>query len=791
MRIVAASIIFVLLSAVFVSAQTATDRLATIRSNVDQREYLTAVSALSALETADKAAFHANNLDYLAARLHQRTGDIGLAARYFQSVRARGSILREYAMWHLAAIARENGNLLVERIFLLELLADRPGSLLADIARQRLAQSHFDSKNYDEAIAAVGAIVGQGSDKKPRDLELLLGKALLFKGDLARARTKFESIIATTTNPAQPDDLSLEAVKALDMIEVGNERFGTETAKFSDTEHLKRATIYQFNRDFADARLHFMAIVNNHPTSAIAPDAAYQIGRGYSQTANFSDAVKWYERVAEQYPADPVNKDALLQLASGYARVGRHRESVARYERYIQSYPDDDRIDRAYLNIVDVLRDAGEETEALSRAERAAEVFRGKAGEAQAVFVKARIRIARTEWAETLTDLDRLLTLPNLGRAGIPGGTTRAEVTFLRGVVLEELRRYPEAISAYLSIPDGRNEYYGWRATERLRNLPPDAQTAIDGTLHSLVSVYPAAPDERRRHIRDAIRITRNAEQRTRLLEDLRKTYAELPAYKTPTLPKMIEVGRRELRSGSQPDSRTNRAISEELAFLGLFDEAAPEYEASLSGPGKKLSPEIDHTLARMYLKGDRANRAVAFIESTVKLPADFQPELLPQDFASMLYPQPYRDVLAKHAAPRGVDPHFLLSIMRQESLFRPNVKSVAAARGLMQFIPDTSNKIAGQLGRERFDQNELYEPSTAILFGSQYIGNLFKLFPDQPDAVAASYNGGEDNMQRWYGRAKSNLPGRYVPEIAFSQSKDYVCRVMANYRMYKLLSAK
>ena len=189
-----------------------------------------------------------------------------------------------------------------------------------------------------------------------------------------------------------------------------------------------------------------------------------------------------------------------------------------------------------------------------------------------------------------------------------------------------------------------------------------------------------------------------------------------------------------------------------------------------------------------MYLKGDRADRAIAFMESFVKLPADFQPELLPPDIAEMLYPRPYSDLLGKHASPRNVDPHFVLSIMRQESRFQPNVKSVAAARGLMQFIPDTSKRIAGELGRDRFEQNELYDPSTAILFGSQYAANLFNLFPNQPDAVAASYNGGEENMQRWYGRARSDQPGRYVPEIAFAQTKDYVWRVMANYRMYKLL---
>jgi hypothetical protein len=31
-------------------------------------------------------------------------------------------------------------------------------------------------------------------------------------------------------------------------------------------------------------------------------------------------------------------------------------------------------------------------------------------------------------------------------------------------------------------------------------------------------------------------------------------------------------------------------------------------------------------------------------------------------------------------------------------------------------------------------------------------------------------------------------LPERYVPEIAYSQTKDYVIKVMANYRMYQFL---
>lgn len=105
----------------------------------------------------------------------------------------------------------------------------------------------------------------------------------------------------------------------------------------------------------------------------------------------------------------------------------------------------------------------------------------------------------------------------------------------------------------------------------------------------------------------------------------------------------------------------------------------------------------------------------------------------------------------------------------------------------MMQFISTTSEKVAAKLGLKDFDQDELYDPATAVLFGSQYTADLFGIFPDQPDAVAASYNGGEDNMQRWLKRSRSKISGLYVPEIAFSQTKDYVYKVMANYRIYRL----
>ena len=205
--------------------------------------------------------------------------------------------------------------------------------------------------------------------------------------------------------------------------------------------------------------------------------------------------------------------------------------------------------------------------------------------------------------------------------------------------------------------------------------------------------------------------------------------------------------------------------------------------------PNASMSQDLDYTLAIIALRGDLANRAVRFGEQVWKpIPGDYLLEVAPQEMVDLLYPMPYRESLLKNATSRAIDPRFVISIARQESRFQPDAKSVAAARGLMQFIPETASQMARQLGLPDFTQDDLYNPDTAILFGTQYLANLFQQFPAQPQAVAASYNGGPENVARWMARSHSDESDRYVPELGFSQTKDYVFKVMTNFWMYQEL---
>src|SRR5262249_46992455 len=204
-----------------------------------------------------------------------------------------------------------------------------------------------------------------------------------------------------------------------------------------------------------------------------------------------------------------------------------------------------------------------------------------------------------------------------------------------------------------------------------------------------------------------------------------------------------------------------SNSVADNLLLLGLYDEALPELLAQRT-PNTSLSDE-DYTIALLSLRAGIPNRAVRFAEQLWRsLPPDYLIELAPRELVELLYPAPFRESFLKHAASRNVDPRFVLAIARQESRFQTDAKSVAAARGMMQFISSTANDVAGQLKLSNFDQDDLYNADTAILFGSQYLASLFQQFPNQTQAVAGSYNGGADNLARWIARSHSSEADRY-----------------------------
>ena len=746
---------------------------------VETENWQTARSEISKVRAANEALFRDKNYDYLLGRIAERTGDTAAAMASYQAVVANDSKLRQYALWRLAKLARATGDLVLERERLQQLIATAPSSLLFETATLRLSESFFESGDFAAAANSAKPLTLSKNTAVAREGSTLIGLAYVRAGKTTEARDVFTKLLMQMPDASRPDDFALEAVRQLDALD-------NKTPTLSEADHLLRASVYQFNRDFAGARYHYQAVIDRFPQSTTLPNAMFQIARGLYNEAKYDDAVKLFQKVFDSYPESTSARDAVGFLGSSYVRMKRTDDAVAAYKLLIDRFPDNPTPDRAYLNIIDALHEAGRYTEALNWVQQTRARFKTDVANALALFAQLRIHLAQGSWATVVRDAEELSKLSDLGGTRVPGGTNSAEVNFLRAYALEQLGRTEEAINAYLAIPDGRNEYYGTRATQRLLALGANEKTRtfVRMRLNNLLNDSKVASaagqfEQARIAAQSSLRLTNDPQLRSEALKYLQSAYNALSTYRIPQFNKvpLLKV---------DTDLEAHDALANSLLMLGLYDEAIPEYLAARKTSG---GSDEDYTIAVLSLRGGIASRAVRFGEQVWKtLPADYVIELAPREMVQLLYPAPFRESLVKHTKDRNVDPRFVLSIARQESRFQTDAKSVAAARGMMQFIASTANDIAAQVKLNNFNQDDLYNADTAILFGSQYLANLFQQFPNQPQAVAGSYNGGADNLARWIARSRANEADRYVPEIGFTQTKDYVYKVMANYWTYQRL---
>ncbi len=761
-----------------VAAQSADPIVAAIEAE----DWQTARTEIGKVRALNEALFRDKNYEYLLGRIAERTGDTAGAVANYQAIASNNSKLKEYALWRLAKIARATGDLVLEREQLQQLIAAAPSSLLFDAATLRLSESFFESGDFAAAANSAKSLTQSKNISMSREGAALMGLAYLKAGKTTEARDVFTKLVMQMPDASRPDDYALEAVRQLDTLDAVDNK----SVALSEQEHLLRASVYQFNRDFAGARVHYQTIVDRFPQSTTVPNALFQIARGLYNEAKYDDAVKLFQKVFDVYPQSSSARDAVGFLASSYVRMKRTDDAVNAYKLLIDKFPDNPNPERAYQNIIDALHEAGRYPEALNWVQQARARFKTDIANALVLFAQLRIHMAQGSWAVVVRDADELSKLSDLGGTRVPGGTNPAEVNFLRAFALEQLGRTEEAMAGYLSIPDGRNEYYGTRATQRLLDLATNekSRALVRMRLNALLNESKTASaagqfEQARVAAQSSLRLTNDAQQRAEALKYLQAAYNAVSTYRLPTFNKITLLKQ-------DPELGPHEALANSLLLLGLYDEALPELLAA-----RKVSAgaDEDYSIAVLSLRAGIPNRAVRFAEQVWKTtPADYVIELAPRELVELLYPAPHRGSLLKHASSRNVDPRFVLSIARQESRFQADAKSVAAARGMMQFIASTANEIATQLNQGSFNQDDLYNADTAILFGSQYLANLFKQFPNQPQAVAGSYNGGADNLARWIARSRANEADRYVPEIGFSQTKDYVYKVMANYWTYQRL---
>jgi len=219
-------------------------------------------------------------------------------------------------------------------------------------------------------------------------------------------------------------------------------------------------------------------------------------------------------------------------------------------------------------------------------------------------------------------------------------------------------------------------------------------------------------------------------------------------------------------------------ALAVELTRAGLFRDAADEVEAH-AGRLRSADQALPFTHALLALGEYGHAHAVAARHLWGRAFGAREPDAL-----AAFYPRAFATAVEAAAAAHKVDPYLVWAIMRRESAFRPEVMSVADARGLMQIIPKTANAIAEKLAEPVPAPADLFSPERNIRYGAWYLSRLMERFA-HPVLAAAAYNAGPGSAAKW-AQERGTLPlDLFVETIPFRETRAYVKQVVADLFLY------
>ena len=225
------------------------------------------------------------------------------------------------------------------------------------------------------------------------------------------------------------------------------------------------------------------------------------------------------------------------------------------------------------------------------------------------------------------------------------------------------------------------------------------------------------------------------------------------------------------------------------LADMGLYSAAERELHAREPDLLQQYQSHAGQVLCGQYARLDRGYRQYALARD---YSASNALQQLPTDANLWLwqcaYPRPFAaavaELEARYALPRGL----LHAVMRQESEFRADARSPVGAVGLMQLMPRTAERAAGELGLE-YQAERLEQGPYNLQLGAFYLRKLLDTFQQRVVLALAAYNAGPQAVSRWLEGGHNLDADLWVARIPYRETRGYVQRVTANWARYQYLA--
>ncbi|MDD2922380.1 MAG: transglycosylase SLT domain-containing protein, partial [Anaerolineales bacterium] len=227
-----------------------------------------------------------------------------------------------------------------------------------------------------------------------------------------------------------------------------------------------------------------------------------------------------------------------------------------------------------------------------------------------------------------------------------------------------------------------------------------------------------------------------------------------------------------------------------ELWRLGRYEDARVEFENLRAEFETNQNAENSYRLTNYLLEIGLYRPAILAARQTLTIAGlneHAESMMAPIYFSHIRYGLYYPDLVIPDAQANNLDPLFLYSVIRQESLFEGFVNSNAGARGLMQIVPSTGADMAAQLSWVNYNEKDLYRPEVSVTFGSYYLARNRNALGGNPYAALAAYNAGPGSALQWKELAGDD-PDLFLESVRFEETRNYIRNIYEIYAIYRRL---
>ncbi|MBI3781053.1 MAG: transglycosylase SLT domain-containing protein [candidate division NC10 bacterium] len=429
----------------------------------------------------------------------------------------------------------------------------------------------------------------------------------------------------------------------------------------------------------------------------------------------------------------PLRAEALHWIGRSYGRLDDREKAIQTWARLVKAYPRSPwAADSLYLMALNY-REDGKSTPAVHALSRLLRDHPSSRFADAALWARAWINYRQSALGQALHDLQRLQS------NATSTSRLRAQALYWQGRILERLGKKGRAIDAYRGLfkTIGDEYYYAEQARLRLLRLNPSIGPGVTA----------ASTAER-----SAVSGQRSA--------------VPLPCTLYP-----------------QPCS-SEAAKARLLKELNLREEAAEEFWALV---GRYVDDRgLLSEACRAFLDLGYIEKSVWVAKRLLRpLYAQSRPAEPVPRYWEFLYPLGYWELVKEQSALHALDPYLVVALIREESAFGERVVSPAGAVGLMQLLPRTADQILKAAGGSR-ESADLDSPAANIGLGTRYLAQTLEEFKGNWAMALAAYNAGPHQVRRWLELWGYRTDDEFIEEIPFSETQQYVKRVLGSYYRYR-----